>query len=147
MDLEYWRGRKVLVTGHTGFKGGWLCLWLERLGAQLTGVALPPGTDPSLFELLSPWQICVISLLMCVTMIARLRPSSAATRNTPSAAQPIVSKAQADAARLRNERWASFMCWKVPSVTRHSHRLVITTDKVYANAGGRAFRRGLAERR
>ncbi len=50
-DLEcVYRDRRVLVTGHTGFKGGWLSLWLDRLGAEVTGVALPPPTQPSLFE-------------------------------------------------------------------------------------------------
>src|SRR6476660_1688713 len=43
-------GRKVFVTGHTGFKGSWLCLWLEQLGARVTGYSLPPPTSPSLFE-------------------------------------------------------------------------------------------------
>ena len=38
----FWAGKKVLVTGHTGFKGGWLCLWLRTLGAQTVGVALAP---------------------------------------------------------------------------------------------------------
>jgi len=46
---DAYRGRRVLVTGHTGFKGGWLSLWLEALGAEVTGFALPPSTDPSLF--------------------------------------------------------------------------------------------------
>ena len=46
----FWRGRRVLVTGHTGFKGGWLSLWLHELGAEVTGFALPPPTDPSFFE-------------------------------------------------------------------------------------------------
>ncbi|HEV2110970.1 MAG TPA: CDP-glucose 4,6-dehydratase [Gammaproteobacteria bacterium] len=45
-------GRKVLVTGHTGFKGSWLCLWLTRLGAQVTGLALAPDTEPSHWSLL-----------------------------------------------------------------------------------------------
>jgi CDP-glucose 4,6-dehydratase len=45
-----WAGRNVLVTGHTGFKGSWLSLWLEALGARVTGLALPPDTQPSLFE-------------------------------------------------------------------------------------------------
>jgi CDP-glucose 4,6-dehydratase len=44
-------GCQVLVTGHTGFKGGWLCLWLQQLGAQVSGYALPPETSPNLFEL------------------------------------------------------------------------------------------------
>lgn len=50
-DPDFWRGKRVLLTGHTGFKGGWLSLWLRRLNAQVTGVALPPNTTPNLFEL------------------------------------------------------------------------------------------------
>ncbi len=45
-----WAGRRVLVTGHTGFKGSWLSLWLHALGAEVTGYALPAPTEPSLFE-------------------------------------------------------------------------------------------------
>jgi len=45
-----WKGRRVLVTGHTGFKGSWLSLWLQQLGAQVTGYALQSPTNPSLFE-------------------------------------------------------------------------------------------------
>lgn len=44
-----WQGRRVLVTGHTGFKGSWLALWLHAMGAKVTGFALPPPTEPSLF--------------------------------------------------------------------------------------------------
>jgi CDP-glucose 4,6-dehydratase len=50
MNPAFWNGRRVFITGHTGFKGSWLCLWLQRLGAQVTGFALQPPTDPSLFE-------------------------------------------------------------------------------------------------
>ena len=50
-DKNFWCGKRVLLTGHTGFKGGWLALWLQRLGAHVTGVALPPNTTPNLFEL------------------------------------------------------------------------------------------------
>src|SRR6185369_918334 len=50
---DVYRGKSVLVTGHTGFKGSWLTLWLKELGAQVSGYALPPNTEPSLFELLN----------------------------------------------------------------------------------------------
>lgn len=51
LSPEFWKGKHVFVTGHTGFKGSWLCLWLNRMGARVTGYALPPPTNPSLFEL------------------------------------------------------------------------------------------------
>lgn len=52
IDTAFWQGRSVLLTGHTGFKGAWLSLWLQSLGAHLTGVSLPfPPTTPSLYEL------------------------------------------------------------------------------------------------
>src|SRR3989338_6942999 len=47
---DFWRGKRVFLTGHTGFKGGWLSLWLQSLGAEVTGFALTPPTNPSLFE-------------------------------------------------------------------------------------------------
>jgi CDP-glucose 4,6-dehydratase len=49
VNPDFWRGRRVLLTGHTGFKGAWLSLWLQSLGAELTGLALPPAGH-SLFE-------------------------------------------------------------------------------------------------
>ena len=51
-DLEprFWKGRRVFLTGHTGFKGGWLSLWLSILGAKVVGYALDPPTSPSLYE-------------------------------------------------------------------------------------------------
>lgn len=51
VDPSFWQGRKVLLTGHTGFKGSWLALWLQDLGAEVVGFSLPPPTTPSLFEL------------------------------------------------------------------------------------------------
>ncbi len=47
---SFWKGKKVLVTGHTGFKGSWLSLWLQQAGADVVGYALAPPTEPSLFE-------------------------------------------------------------------------------------------------
>ena len=50
ISTDFWRGRRVLLTGHTGFKGGWLSLWLQSLGAQVHGLALAPATEPNLFS-------------------------------------------------------------------------------------------------
>ena len=50
MEINFWKNKKVLVTGNTGFKGGWLSLWLEHLGAQVHGCALLPNTKPNLFD-------------------------------------------------------------------------------------------------
>jgi len=49
-DAKFWAGRRVFLTGHTGFKGGWLALWLSRLGAEVRGYSLDPSTTPSLFD-------------------------------------------------------------------------------------------------
>jgi CDP-glucose 4,6-dehydratase len=51
VNREFWQNRRVLVTGHSGFKGSWLTLWLSRLGAHVTGISLPPLIRPSLFDL------------------------------------------------------------------------------------------------
>lgn len=48
---SFWQGKRVLLTGHTGFKGSWLSLWLQSMGAQLRGIALAPPTSPSLFDI------------------------------------------------------------------------------------------------
>ncbi|MDR3159929.1 MAG: CDP-glucose 4,6-dehydratase [Zoogloeaceae bacterium] len=97
---DFWRGKRVLLTGHTGFKGGWLALMLERLGAKVTGFALPPPTQPSLFELAQVGQ-------GLRSVIADLRDAgailSALREAKPEivfhlAAQPLVRQSYADPA-------------------------------------------------
>ncbi len=51
IDKNFWKNKRVFLTGHTGFKGAWLTLWLERLGARVSGYALAPPTHPNLFDL------------------------------------------------------------------------------------------------
>ena len=50
VTAEFWRGKKVFVTGHTGFKGSWMALWLTQMGATVCGYSLAPPSTPSLFE-------------------------------------------------------------------------------------------------
>lgn len=50
VDPTFWAGKRVFLTGHTGFKGSWMSLWLQRMGAEVTGFALAPPTEPALFE-------------------------------------------------------------------------------------------------
>ena len=50
LNQSFWTGKRVLVLGHTGFKGAWLSLWLSRLGAHVFGLSLPAATDPNLFR-------------------------------------------------------------------------------------------------
>ena len=49
---NFWKNKRVLVTGHTGFKGAWLALWLQMLGAKVTAISLKPETKPNLFKLI-----------------------------------------------------------------------------------------------
>lgn len=51
-NSNFWQGKKVLITGHTGFKGSWLTLWLNKLGAKIFGISLPPAKSPNLYEIL-----------------------------------------------------------------------------------------------
>jgi len=51
MNPDFWKDKRILLTGHTGFKGSWLSLWLQAMGAQVTGYAFEPSTDPSLFDI------------------------------------------------------------------------------------------------
>ena len=48
---NFWRGKQVFLTGHTGFKGAWMALWLSKMGAKVTGISLPPNSTPNLFTL------------------------------------------------------------------------------------------------
>lgn len=58
IDVHFWKDKKVFITGHTGFKGSWLTLWLSSLGATVTGFALKPPTQPNLFELCHLQEVC-----------------------------------------------------------------------------------------
>lgn len=92
MNPQFWRGRRVLVTGHTGFKGGWLSLWLQQLGADVLGYSLPPPGSESLFALAAVGEH-MQSVLADVRDAARLRDAIGDFRPEivfHLAAQPLV---------------------------------------------------------
>lgn len=73
MDFTCYKGRKVLVTGHTGFKGSWLCEWLLLLGAKVYGYALEPPTKPSLFEQLKLAERIKLSTIGDISDLSKLK--------------------------------------------------------------------------
>lgn len=93
-----WQGRRVLVTGHTGFKGAWLSLWLHSMGARVTGYSLPPPTSPSLFDLARVGELVdhvegdVRDLGNLCRVLARTRPEVI----FHLAAQPLVRESYDD---------------------------------------------------
>jgi CDP-glucose 4,6-dehydratase len=98
LNRSFWQGRKVFLTGHTGFKGSWLCLWLEKLGANVTGYALAPPTHPSLFERANVAN-SVHSIFADIRDFQRLKTSIAEFRPDVvihMAAQSVVKKGYED---------------------------------------------------
>lgn len=83
MNENFWYGKKVFITGHTGFKGSWLCLWLSTLGADITGYALQPPTQPNMYEL------CNINQLMS-SIIGDVRDIDFLTKSMLAAQPEIV---------------------------------------------------------
>lgn len=146
MELApFWRGRRVLVTGHTGFKGSWLCLWLEKLGAAVCAVALEPDTSPSLYARLAPWRGARHHHVADIRDSMTLRGHVTAFRPEiviHMAAQALVRRSYEDPAGTFstnvmgtvNVLDAVRACPSVRAV------LVVTSDKVYANTGsGKPF--------
>ena len=139
LNPDFWRGRRILLTGHTGFKGAWLALWLERLGANVTGLALAPDTEPSLFRLLEPWP-------RLRSIIGDVRDADAVRTAVAAAAPEIVFHMAAQALVRRGYRDPAATVAtnvlgtaNVLEAARGGEGLravvVVTSDKCYENAG------------
>jgi CDP-glucose 4,6-dehydratase len=140
----FWEGRRVLLTGHTGFKGSWTALWLERLGAEVAGYALDPDQTPALFDLLAPFANATSTIAdladhdRIVALVDDFRPQVV----LHMAAQPLVRRSY----RAPRETFAANVQGTVNVLDALRDLdgleavLVVTTDKVYENANsGRAF--------
>lgn len=137
-DSKFWAERRVLVTGHTGFKGSWLALWLHQLGAEVHGVALAPETQPALFSQLDLARILAGHTLLDIRDAAGLAAAVQALRPEVVihlAAQPLVRQSYRDPLGT----WAINVQGSLhllEALRRLDHAcavVMVTTDKVYAN--------------
>jgi CDP-glucose 4,6-dehydratase len=137
MNPSFWHGRKVLVTGHTGFKGSWLSLWLQQSGAAVVGFALAPPTEPSLFAAARVGD-AMVDIRGDIRDAERVQAAFAA--HQPEivfhlAAQPLVRQSYAEPV----ETFAANVMGTVHllEAVRHTESvraaLVVTSDKCYEN--------------
>jgi len=139
----FWLGKKVLITGHTGFKGSWLALWLRRQGAVVTGISLPPLTKPSLFELakvaeLVESHICdVRDGVALAEVLAAARPAIV----FHLAAQPLVRASYREPLQTfaTNVQGTANLLEAVRKTNDVRVLVVVTTDKVYRNDSDDAY--------
>ena len=136
-DLSFWRGKRVFMTGHTGFKGSWLTLWLHALGAEVTGFSLQPDTAPNLFSLAR-----VADGIESLTGDIRNREQllQALKASTPEivihmAAQPLVRESYLHPVETfeTNVMGTVHMLDAVRQVSGVKSVVIVTTDKCYEN--------------
>jgi len=137
MFNNFYRGKHVLVTGHTGFKGGWLSLWLKNLGATVWGISLPPPTHPNLHEIIKSHAFAgeiecdIRSLDALAAEIKKLRPDVV----FHLAAQPIVRRSYVEPVETfqTNALGTANVLEAVRRAELPCSVIVITSDKCYEN--------------
>ncbi len=138
MTPDFWRGKRVFLTGHTGFKGSWLNLWLQSLGAQVHGLALTPPTTPNLFTEAQVAQGMASSTLGEIRDLSTVQKAMQAAQPDiviHMAAQPLVRLSYAEPV----ETYATNVMGTVHVLESARHTpsvkaiVVVTTDKCYEN--------------
>lgn len=138
MNADFWRGRSVFLTGHTGFKGAWLALLLRRLGARVCGYALAPSTNPNLYDELGGDDLVDHSTLADLDALDRLTDAlrlSDATVVLHLAAQALVRPSYRDpvATFRTNVLGTVHVMEAVRRVGGVNATVIVTTDKCYEN--------------
>jgi CDP-glucose 4,6-dehydratase len=137
MNTAFWHDKKVFITGHTGFKGSWLSLWLQELGAHVTGYALQPPSHPSLFELV---QVAKGMTSIVGDIRDGIQLTNAMQQAKPDivihlAAQPLVRRSYADPVETYSTNVTGTVHLLEGVRQTPSVRAVVnvTTDKCYEN--------------
>jgi CDP-glucose 4,6-dehydratase len=139
---EFWRQRRVFLTGHTGFKGAWLSLWLQDLGASVTGYALAPYTRPNLFSILRQDFHSTIGDIRDIASLGAAMREADPQIVIHMAAQALVRESYRDpvatfATNVMGTAHLLEVCRSLPNL---ECCLIVTSDKVYENTGeGTAF--------
>ncbi|MEM6496503.1 MAG: CDP-glucose 4,6-dehydratase [Pseudomonadota bacterium] len=138
IDPSFWCGKSVLVTGHTGFKGGWLSCWLDQLGAKVHGYALEPPTSPSFFESTALSKILSTDARADLDDLQALK--AVFQDSQPEivfhlAAQPLVRASYTDPIKTfqDNVMGTAHVIEAIRSCQSVKSAVMITTDKVYQN--------------
>ena len=138
VDSVFWKGKKVFLTGHTGFKGGWLSLWLTSMGAKVTGYALAPNTTPNLFDVLAIDSLIEKSHIADIRDLASLQ--KAMSEANPDivihmAAQPLVRYSYANPVETyaTNVMGTVHVLESTRTIESARATVVVTTDKCYEN--------------
>ncbi len=136
-QTAFWQGKRVLLTGHTGFKGGWLALWLQRMGAHVTGIALPPQTQSNLFEAARVAQgmtshLCDIRDAQQLAALVQIATPEIVLH---LAAQPLVRAGYRDPLNTfsTNLMGTAHLLDALRKLTSVRVAVMVTTDKVYLN--------------
>jgi CDP-glucose 4,6-dehydratase len=138
VDPAFWSGKRIFLTGHTGFKGGWLSLWLSSMGARVTGYALAPNTSPNFYEVADIQEAVEESHIADIRNLDHLR--AAMTAANPDivihmAAQPLVRYSYINPIETyaTNVMGTAHLLECVRGLESVRATVVVTTDKCYEN--------------
>jgi CDP-glucose 4,6-dehydratase len=140
--MEFWQGRRVFLTGHTGFKGAWMSLWLRLLGAKVTGYALKAHTTPNLFDLTGGDAPSVIADIRDAAKVREALTAADPQIVIHMAAQALVRASYRDPIETfgTNVLGTAMLLQALRDLKHLQCVLIVTSDKVYENRGeGRPF--------